>query len=309
MPLSDIIYHNVLSILSRHLNPIDLLSLKLTETIFWNNELDKLFYSKVIKNFNDYLICNDISDIKTVVNKINGIYSGSLVLSCILGEHYLNSDIDIWTNKVLWEHSHLMYNRNYKNVFTRPSLTYYRLHDKIDDIEITAVKDFKKHKKNSPIVQFVEIKDDIDIVNYIKNKFDFRICGNIIDFNKNKLIINNIDDLIYKRLIYNIDGIVNDTTRLNFRLNKYLNRGFKINNDKKLFDIFMNIKFKDIIFQEITTIKMPDMFISILDDIFNQKIELEVNILKDIFGDKITCYCPGIKKLEKIPKVYVMWNK
>ena len=167
------------------------------------------------------------------VNSINAaceaaskaVISGSLILQCILDEHW-NSDIDIYIYGM--------------NDFKINDLKIFE--KKINKVNESDAKkidffDYLKSSKNiNKLIKFKLNGVPIDLIfinkphqDYFKENFDFDFCKNYFD--GNQLTILNCDSIINKTCFYkihNINYLINNSMFIKKRFDKYKSRGFKI---------------------------------------------------------------------------------
>lgn len=231
----------------RYLSIADLYNLRKVNKCY-NNILRKTITNdKIIDDINSRLASIFGYDLWPKMKKnlfeIGAVLSGSFIIQCILGEHWDESDIDLYipckcceTTRCLcsWERSHRGSSTcrcciNLQSIFVSTSR---------EDLEVTSfdytflcnnmmIQTIKLQKK----VQFIHIlpttfgNTDNEKFAYICKNFDFDICMSLYNFG-DKLYVKNLDNILNRNIIlYNVNE------NLEKRMAKYIARKFRVIND------------------------------------------------------------------------------
>ena len=197
-----------------------------------NNEYNNYYnrkYNKFYDLFKETLINKieksglNYKELMDSVNSLDGVISGSIILQCILNEHW-NSDIDIYV--------YSEGNIDFRGIFNT-------CNNKIDETDFKDIKfsGYLKTSKNiNKLIKFKLNSVPIDLIfidkpykYYFKEDFDFDFCKNYFDGNELKVL--NYESIINKTHFYNmidIYSIINNSKFIKKRFDKYKERGFKI---------------------------------------------------------------------------------
>jgi len=207
--------------------PKDVLSCKFINKATYNKINKNIFNSCVIKEINNRLsetFGNKLSEFKTIMQKTHSVISGSLIVQCILGEKWKESDIDIFSPDISIMESFLS---NSMLFDVENHYTYDCGYEQMDPIKIEKISNCLTI--NGIVFQLIQIdveKDYSKIKNYVCDTFDFGICKNIYYIQEKECVsVMKPNDIYHKTFEFNVGVRLNNSMK---RYDKYIDRGFNI---------------------------------------------------------------------------------
>jgi hypothetical protein len=212
--LSDPLFNNIII----QLYPIEIYQLKLTNKYFNNNININIIKNQTINIINqnlEIIFGDKLEEFKLLLKNINGVITGSFILSCMWGEYY-DSSINIYTltdyqnyhNKL----DNLLNDTKKQNSTYTNVIVYGNIYTKLISNQSNKIS-------NNPTIQFeilsVRPKNYINIFEFINIDYDLDIC-------KNKFYIDRNNK--YQIKFFNINQVLNKET--NF-FESYMCRKYK----------------------------------------------------------------------------------
>lgn len=240
--MGDPFYSNII----KYLNAIDLYKLTKVCT-HYRNTMENYIEKNIIEEINKRLyeiFGADLPEFKKVLCDTNSVISGSFILQCILGEHWDNSDIDIYIpmkgNNItqnmpaspnpISSVENFIYSKGIKWVTFDSDVGY----GKHINNTIHFVREYKnKNMKYALQTILVNIDKNIDtLYDFIKDNFDFNICKNIYYFDtKDNIRIYKINEIMNKKTNFTVGYRLGSSI---MRVKKYEDRGFQFLNKNNL---------------------------------------------------------------------------
>ena len=242
----EYINNNLINIISQYLDTKDLISLYYSDNIS-KEILYNTFIENILIKLKNIFKSNYIHVLNLLKNNEVSI-TGSFVLESILNDNYCG-DVDFCCNINLIEKckEFLTITDAYNTTISKdyPGMCDWKVKKNMNNIE-KVIKSYiimisiidGKNYRNSKELQFILLNTE-NHYDYI-NTFDISVCKNLFYYSK--------ENKKFELSIYDLEGIYNKTMKIditrtkNGRIEKYLNRGFKIIGENYI-EILLNIQY------------------------------------------------------------------
>lgn len=205
---------DILSEVLNNLAPVDIYKFSLTSKYYYKHIQVNKYIIKEIDIRLQNIFGDKVNYFKELLISLNAIISGSFIIQCILGEIWIDSDVDIFLPNT--ENTEL--GRFLLNIKCVTNYDEY-------DVEYLLFCDAVNYKMESgKCIQLIRLYEN-NVKKYIDKTFDFDICKNI--YNGESIQIKDIYNITHK-IIDLKDVIIKD--KIGERREKYHKRGFNIIN-------------------------------------------------------------------------------
>lgn len=206
------------------MNPLSLFKLRSLNKSYYKIITLDVIHESIIKEINNRLFVifgDSLVIFKQLLEQKKAIISGSFILQCILGEYWIDSDIDIFCPVNIYN------NFNFLENFLITRLNFKIKNNYQDNYGYnTRVKNFEVIKHNDKIkIQIIElfIESNYEKLNMHVNGTDFDICKNMF------YVENNVDNIRISALNNIFNKIIKSANNSGIdRCQKYYKRGFNI---------------------------------------------------------------------------------
>lgn len=234
------------------LSPLSLYNLKFCDA-YWDNRITlSIMKESIIREINTRLsliIGDNYDEFNKILDTTKAVISGSFIIQCVLGEHWVDSDIDIYfptinNKKYLTDCDNPYYKLEkflYETVKFHMNKSYSAMHRYKRDqsngkLNIEYVRNYETPNNRIQVIQVKIENDHNKMREFMYDTADFDICKNVyyIDNGKKHLNMFALNDILNRKTEFKIGYRVGSSL---LRYDKYTKRGFNIINNMSYMEI------------------------------------------------------------------------